>query len=290
MRVVILTPRETALRDFAEGLQTEGAWVEFYQEPDHVLLMAKDPSLKLVIVDDTVMCPFKPFILALLKANAMLNTAVITGMDEETFHEASEGLGVLGALGAQVCAAEAKALMEKLFVIDPSLLDLQKAQQRMETARHRLHEHCVVCWERHPFGLKADFRVTGKNTVEAQFHCSKSLEGYTNVLHGGIVTSLLDGAMVHCLLARDLEAYTVDMRVRFRQAVDIGQEARIKGEWLRSEGPVHLLQATLTQNGKLCASVRAKFFEGTPGKKNAPLPRTQAVKDLIEQSKRRTNQ
>jgi len=38
---------------------------------------------------------YKTFLLDLLRVNAMLNTVVVTNMDEAAFHEDSEGLGVL---------------------------------------------------------------------------------------------------------------------------------------------------------------------------------------------------
>ncbi len=165
---------------------------------------------------------------------------------------------------------------------------VSRLQTQLDSSRIALHEHCVVCWDRHPFGLKADFRVTSEHTVEAEYFCGKFFEGYKNVLHGGIVSSLLDGAMANCILAKGLEAYTVDLRIRFRAAVQIGQPAIIKGEWLRSEGPLHLLQASLMQNGKVKASARAKFFEGSPAQNSTqPLAVNPEMKDLVRQSRRR---
>ena len=46
--------------------------------------------------------------------NAMVNTAVVTAMDEEEFHEASEGLGVLSSLPQEPGADAAKGLLDRL--------------------------------------------------------------------------------------------------------------------------------------------------------------------------------
>jgi acyl-coenzyme A thioesterase PaaI-like protein len=168
---------------------------------------------------------------------------------------------------------------------DPAL---ETAQGRLDTLGRSLHPHCVVCWDRHPFGLNMDYRVTGEHTVEGLFPCGKSYEGYENLLHGGVVSSLLDGAMVSCLLAKGLEAYTVDLRVRYRAAVAIGVPARIRAEWIRSAGPLHLLQATLEQDGKVRASARAKFFEGKPDRPSLPMPGGEEVRHLLRQARKRS--
>lgn len=93
MHVVILTDRKESLLEFARGL---GADVQWATAADDVLSRAKTPPWQLVVVD--AMMPgmqYKTFLIDLLRVNAMLSTVVITDMDEEAFHEDSEGLGVL---------------------------------------------------------------------------------------------------------------------------------------------------------------------------------------------------
>ena len=93
MEVVIVTGRKEALLDFAQGL---GADVEWTADAGGVLSRAGSRPWKLVVVD--AMTPgldYKSFLMDLLRVNAMINTVVVTDMDEETFHEDSEGLGVL---------------------------------------------------------------------------------------------------------------------------------------------------------------------------------------------------
>ncbi|MBP1626992.1 MAG: hypothetical protein H6Q00_1467 [Holophagaceae bacterium] len=163
----------------------------------------------------------------------------------------------------------------------------EAVQGTLESTRSRLHEHCIVCWDRHPFGLKVAYHAVNQHTVEGSFPCGKSYEGYGGVIHGGIVSSLLDGAMANCILAKGLEAYTVDLRLRFRGAVRAGVDALIRGEWLRNEGPLHLLQASLSQEGKILVTARAKFFVGNPTGTPRPLPMGEAARELIRESRKR---
>jgi len=93
MHVVILTDRKESLLELAQGL---GGDVEWTTAADDVLSRAKTPPWQLVVVDALMAdMQYKTFLLDLLRVNAMLNTVVVTNMDEAAFHEDSEGLGVL---------------------------------------------------------------------------------------------------------------------------------------------------------------------------------------------------
>lgn len=84
-----------------------------------------------------------------------------------------------------------------------------------------------------------------------------------------------------------LEAYTVELRVRFRAAVATGVPATIRGTWLRAEGPLHLLHASLEQGGKVCAHARAKFFEGSPNQPSQAVPGGAGMRQLLGQARKR---
>lgn len=286
MKIAIITARMGELAAFRVGLEQRSARVQSFANGWSFLQTARTGRWDLVVVDG-VSLPFREFTEDLLAVNASLNTAVITALPQANFHEATEGLGILCALPSKPSAAEVDALLARLQAVgglDPAV---EAAQIRLDSAKFKQHPHCVVCWDRHPFGLQVDYRVTSPGTVEGIFGCGKSYEGYENILHGGIVSSLLDGAMASCALAMGLQAYTVELKVRFRGAVAIGVPATIRGQWLRGSAPLHLLQASLEQHGKVLASARAKFFEGTPGRPCAPLPSSHAIRPLLKHARKR---
>lgn len=112
MHVVILTDRKDALQDFAQGLGQDVEWTENSAD---VLTQAATAPWRLVVVD--AMRPglsYKSFLMDLLGKNAMLNTVVITDMDDEAFHEDSEGLGVLCATPAAPGREHGVLAMDKL--------------------------------------------------------------------------------------------------------------------------------------------------------------------------------
>ena len=286
MKIAMVTAREDGLAAFRAGLEDRGARVECHRDTWDFLQAARSRTWELVIVDGLYL-PFHDILESLLELNASLNTAVITDLEAEAFHEVCEGLGVLCSLPARPSASEVEPLLARLRGIgglDPAV---EEAQARLDAGRFRHHPHCVVCWDRHPFGLQVEYKVIRPHAVEGLFSCGKSYEGFEGIVHGGIVSSLLDGAMASCMLAMGLEACTVELRVRYRGPVVTGRQAVIRGEWLRGAGPLHLLTATLEQEGKVRASARAKFYQGLPDQEPPPLLKGGGLRRLLSQARKR---
>ena len=286
MDIAMITARKGQLAAFRAGLERRSARMEYFDDGWSFLQAARTRTWNLVIVD-AVTAAFPDLLEQLLEINASLNTAVISELAPEAFHASTEGLGILCALPPKPAAADAGPVLDQLLAVgglDPAV---EAAQTRLDASKFNQHPHCVVCWGRHPFGLQVEYRATGAHTVEGRFGCGKFYEGYESIVHGGVVSSLLDGAMVSCLLAKGLEAYTVELRVRFRGAVATGTPAIIRGQWLQSSGPIHLLHATLEQDGKIKASARAKFLEGKPDHPSQQLPGGAAVRHLLHQARKR---
>ncbi len=283
MRIAMISARERHLKSFRTELECRGFRVEGFGDSWSFLQTVQPKSWNLVVLDGLHL----PFLEQLLEVDASLNTAVVTDLDPVAFHEVTEGMGILCALPIQPSSCDVEPLLEKLRAVGGLDPVLEAAQCRLDAARLNRHPHCIVCWERHPFGLKVDFRVAGEHAVEGTFDCGKFYEGYENVLHGGIVSSLLEGAMASCILAKGLEAYTVDLRVRYRAAVETGVPSNIRGVWVRAAGPLHLLHASLEQSGIVRAVARAKFLEGKPNQPRQPMPGGAGLRPLPNQARER---
>ena len=83
---------------------------------------------------------------------------------------------------------------------------------------------------------------------------------YDNTVHGGLVATALDSTMVHTLFARGLAARTAELVVRYRHPVRPLVACALRGRFLGRRGPVHQLEATLRQSGRICARATATFF------------------------------
>ena len=144
-------------------------------------------------------------------------------------------------------------------------MTIRDAQDTLVQARARRHAHCWVCNPSNGRGLAVEFIQTSAGVVEGCFACDEAYAGYRGYLHGGVVSSLLDGAMTNCLLARGCVAVTAELRVRFRLPVATGRPAMVRA-WLdRSRRQVHILGAELRQGGEVHATAVGKFMRHPQG-------------------------
>ena len=123
------------------------------------------------------------------------------------------------------------------------------------------HPHCWVCAPANQDGLAVDFRPDGAGAVEGSFPCGQRYAGYSGLLHGGVVSALLDGAMTNCLLARGFSGVTADLQVRFLHPVIIGKPVTVRGWLERTRGRIQILGADLQQDGRVLATAVGKFLK-----------------------------
>lgn len=85
--------------------------------------------------------------------------------------------------------------------------------------------------------------------------------GYQGFVHGGVVSSLLDGAMTSVLMARGETSLTADLQVRFLEPVVVGQPAVVRAWLQHSRRRLSLLEAEIRQGTHLRATARARFLD-----------------------------
>jgi len=112
MQILIVTRRAEALSAFADALaKGVGAELRFTDSWTNALAVARDLPPTFAVLDEGLEGG-GPLELArrLMRVNAMINLAVVSALDEETFHEAAEGLGILSAVPPQPAQADGQAL------------------------------------------------------------------------------------------------------------------------------------------------------------------------------------
>jgi len=129
------------------------------------------------------------------------------------------------------------------------------------STRSHVHPKCVVCSRTNAKGLQVSFEVRKDGSVQADFPCDEAYEGYPGVLHGGVIASILDGAMGHCIFARGQAAVTVEMTTRFRHPVITGRQATVSARIVRISYPLYVLEAEVVQEGEIKATAQGKFYE-----------------------------
>ncbi len=90
--------------------------------------------------------------------------------------------------------------------------------------------YCFLCGLENPKGLKLSFYTAEDQRVIARFVPGEEYQGYPGVLHGGIICALLDETIGRTLVHQDIWAMTVELKVRFRRPVPLGQPITVIGE------------------------------------------------------------
>ena len=60
------------------------------------------------------------------------------------------------------------------------------------------HQECFACSQTNEYGLQLQFE-SNVGEVTCRTEINKPHQSYNGVVHGGIIATLLDAAMVHCL-------------------------------------------------------------------------------------------
>jgi len=131
----------------------------------------------------------------------------------------------------------------------------------MQATRRRHHPNCFVCGEQRLDGLNVTYTPCGDGGVVATVVCGADMQGYEGLVHGGVVASLLDGAMTNCLFAAGVAGLTADLHVRYRHPVELHRPTRIVATITRQSPPLYVLTATIEQDGRICGQSTGKFMQ-----------------------------
>jgi acyl-coenzyme A thioesterase PaaI-like protein len=129
----------------------------------------------------------------------------------------------------------------------------------------RSDHRCFGCGVQNPIGLHLQFESTADG-VEAPFTPLPDHQGFENVVHGGIVSTLLDEAMSWAIAAAGMWAVTGEMRVRFRNALSVGEATTVSASLDDSRGRLISASARLTRasDGATIATATATFMRVAP--------------------------
>jgi uncharacterized protein (TIGR00369 family) len=116
-------------------------------------------------------------------------------------------------------------------------------------------DYCFACGEANPIGLHLEFSEDDGHFVTTKV-VPREYQSYTGVVHGGIVTTMLDEAMGSYLFKNGEHAVTARLNVRYRQPTPVGEPLTITG-WIESrrrnivdmKATIALADGTVTAEG-----------------------------------------
>ncbi len=91
--------------------------------------------------------------------------------------------------------------------------------------------NCFVCGENNPGGLHLQFDIDKeKKTLKTKFIASPTYQGYDGIVHGGIISTLLDEAMAKLSYELGNNTVTALLEVRFKNPAPILEPINVYGE------------------------------------------------------------
>ncbi len=86
-----------------------------------------------------------------------------------------------------------------------------------------MDDYCFACGKSNENGLRLRI-LESDDGVRAAFIAPKWAQGYKNVVHGGIISTILDEMAVWAAYKSGYKSVTAELNVRIKQAMKIGRE------------------------------------------------------------------
>ncbi|MFZ7101254.1 MAG: PaaI family thioesterase [Peptococcaceae bacterium] len=119
---------------------------------------------------------------------------------------------------------------------------------------------CFACGEKNPKGLQLKFTAE-ENKVKTSFVPQPEHEGYPGMLHGGLISTILDEVMARSVNTLGLIGVTARLEVRFREPVPIGEKIVFEARITNARKTIVDLEAEVyLPSGKMAAEALARFM------------------------------
>jgi acyl-coenzyme A thioesterase PaaI-like protein len=126
------------------------------------------------------------------------------------------------------------------------------------------YKHCFICGDKNECGTGVTWVQTADG-IQGCYHCSEKHCGFEGVMHGGVLTGLLDECVGWAVALRNRTiCFTGELTVRFLKPVPVDLEVQIRGKCSddEAEGKKYLtgVGEIVDSDGSVYATCKAKFF------------------------------
>ena len=125
------------------------------------------------------------------------------------------------------------------------------------------NDNCFVCGMKNPFGFQVKPEIeNGGASVRIECTPAEHLQGWANILHGGILSTLLDEAITYVGIGTfDQPAVTAQLEVRFRNPAPTCVKLHVYAERIKVSKRLVEAKAEVTlSNGTLIATATGKVM------------------------------
>ena len=119
---------------------------------------------------------------------------------------------------------------------------------------------CFCCGPRNPIGFKLQFEMMLDGRMRTAWTPREEHQGFKDIVHGGLVATVLDEVMIRLLYALDIEAVTAELNTRLLRPLRAGRRYRFEARLVEDKGRLVLTEAEAfdAETGEKVASGSAK--------------------------------
>jgi acyl-coenzyme A thioesterase PaaI-like protein len=124
------------------------------------------------------------------------------------------------------------------------------------------YQECYVCGKENIHGLKLTFIYEdASDEIYTRCRFAKYMQGYSDIVHGGFISMLLDEVMAKMCLQRGIRAVTGKLEVKFNKPVYVEEEVEFRAQFEDiQKKKVLLLARCLDLNGVQHARAHGLFI------------------------------
>ncbi|HCX59196.1 MAG: PaaI family thioesterase [Candidatus Cloacimonadales bacterium] len=122
------------------------------------------------------------------------------------------------------------------------------------------YQNCFVCGKDNPIGMKVDFSYDDEGSANAELKLSELFEGYPKVIHGGILSALLDEVMAKAVIHQGKIAFTAKLNVIFRKPLASDSLVMLRGTVVSAKTRTILTEARIYDATAVYAEAEAVFI------------------------------
>ena len=123
------------------------------------------------------------------------------------------------------------------------------------------YKRCFVCGVDNPHSLKVKVEQDGPNQVKAEFIATDRYRGWSNYLHGGILSLVFDEMLGWLSYYRGYDAMTARLEVRYRKPVPLGSRLAFSGVLEREvKGILDIKLCATLEDGSLAAEGKGRMM------------------------------
>lgn len=125
------------------------------------------------------------------------------------------------------------------------------------------NQYCFVCGRNNPRGLKIKVKYFPEEmAAETELALPREYQGWADVIHGGILSTLLDEMMAHAVWQFAGPGLTLSMEVRFYHPLKPDEAVRVRGVLTSANGRRRAAEAEMTRShdNRKIASAKSRFL------------------------------